>query len=639
MVAVNAESRTSASLFVRRPRLPRASSVIGDMSTLCSNMQLALFCLQRTFTRNLLGVASGMVLAISPASGQTGSQIQYTYDAAGNLVQVTRVPTTLQPDLAVSNLNVGVIGLNADNSYSIPVTFLVSNLGTVSANPTWYDRGYLSANSVLHDNDQALGGFNTRTTSLGVGGSYSVSKTFTTSTTTPAGNYTLIVKTDGGAGTGLFSPTGANIVGESNEANNTQTASITLPANPRPDLAISNVLVGTISASQAGAYIIPVTYTVTNVGAVNAPAFWHDVAYLSADATLDNADQNLTGYHQHSTALAVGASYTITMTFTTTAATTPGTYTLFVKADGSGAATVGGTNTDNGRLAEANDVNNIQALTLVLPAKPDLAISNVSVGTISASQAGAYNIPVTYTVTNVGGVSAPAFWYDVAYLATDATLDNADQNLTGYHQHSTALASGASYTITMTFTTTAATTPGTYTLFVKADGSGAATVGGTNTDNGRLAEGNAANNIQALTLILPAKPDLAISNVSVGAISAGQAGAYNIPVTYTVTNVGGVSAPAFWYDVAYLSADATLDNADQNLTGYHQHSTGLAVGASYTITMTFTTIAATPPGTYTLFVKADGSGAATVGGTNTDNGRLAEGNEANNVAAINATLP
>ena len=583
-----------------------------------------------------LCVILSYVLAASPLWGQQQSRIQYGYDPAGNLVQVTRSAVTLQPDLTISNLSIGVIAANTNGSFSIPVAFQVNNIGTSAALAPWYDRGYLSANAVLHETDQALGGYNTRTTTLDVGATYLVGTTFTTSTTTVPGNYQLIVRADGGAGAAPFSPTGVNLVPESDETNNTQSVVVNLPANPKPDLSLSNMSVGGISVNQAGAYSFPVTYTVTNVGAVSSAPTWTDLAYLSVDSSLDNGDQNLKGNNTRNTALASGASYTVTTAFSTTATTGPGSYTLFIKTDGHG-TTTGGTNTDNGAIVEVNEANNTQALALTLPTKPDLSVSNVNLGAISVSQAGAYSFPVTYTVTNGGEAAAAPTWTDLAYLSPDATLDNTDQNLKGNNTRNTALAAGASYTATTTFTTTATTAPGNYTLFIKTDGHGT-TTGGTNTDNGALVEGNEANNTQTLALTLPTKPDLSLGNVNIGAIVKNANGSRGIAVTYTVTNLGGATAATVWNDLAYLSNDTVLDNADPNLTGTHTHSTALAAGASYTLTTTFTTSTTVAAGSYTLFIKTDGNG-TTTGGTNTDNGVLAEANEANNVVAIAVVLP
>jgi hypothetical protein len=613
--------------FRRRGALPRPAD------------RLALSFKRRLLGRAALCAIAGCIPATGPAWGQGQSQVQYVHDAAGNLIQVTRTTLTPLPDLTVSNLSVGAISVNGNGSFNIPVAFQVNNIGTKEALATWYDRGYLSANAVLHDTDQPLGGFNTRAARLAVGASYSVSATFTTSTTTNAGNYMLIVKADGGAGAAPYSPTGPNAVAESNEMNNTQAVAIIVPAVTKPDLVMSNTVVGAVAVKQNGSYSVPVTYTVTNTGALPAPASWYDLAYLSSDAVLDNADQNLGGYNLHSTALAPGASYTVTTTFSTTATTAPGDYTLFIKADGRGAVLGVGTNTDNGVVAEVNEANNLQAMALTLPPRPDLAVSNAVVGAIAVRQNGAYSVPVAFTVTNTGGVAALPNWYDLAYLSSDAVLDNADQNLSGYNLHSTALAPGASYTVSTTFSTTTTTAPGDYTLFIKADGRGAVLGVGTNTDTGLVAEGNEANNVQALALTLPGKPDLVVSNIGTGTIIKNANGSRSIPVTYTVTNAGGAAALANWYDLAYLSSDAVLDNADQNLAGYILRSTALAPGASYAITTTFTTNTTTASGNYTLFIKADGRGTVLGVGTNTDSGLVAEGNEANNVASVPVVLP
>ena len=244
---------------------------------------------------------------------------------------------------------------------------------------------------------------------------------------------------------------------------------------------------------------------------------------------------------------------------------------------------------------------------------------------------------MTYTVKNVGTVAAQPGWYDVGYLSTDATLDNSDQSNTYLNTQNSVLAAGASYTVNASFTTSTATAAGSYTFFVKADGHNASYTGGTNTDTGNLSESNEANNTASATVVL-SKPDLTVGPLTVGTIVANQNGSWTIPVTYTVKNVGTITAQPGWYDVGYLSTDATLDNTDQS-NGYLNYQGGpLAAGASYTVNASFTTSTSTAAGTYTFFVKADGHNAAYTGGTNTDTGNLSESNETNNVAAATVVL-
>ncbi|HVN34431.1 MAG TPA: CARDB domain-containing protein [Casimicrobiaceae bacterium] len=403
-----------------------------------------------------------------------------------------------------------------------------------------------------------------------------------------------------------------------------------------PDLVVTSPSLGAVAANQNGSYAIPVAYTVKNIGSAATQSSWYDMAYLSIDGTLDNADQHLAGWPSHTTALAPGSSYTITSTFTTSTSTPAGSYTLFIKADGHGPTFGNGTNTDAGSVSEGNEANNTQTLSVTLDG-PDLVVSSATVGTIVANPSGSFAIPVAYTVTNQGGLAAQPPWSDMAYLSDDGTLDNADQHLVGWPVRNAALAPGASYTVTSTFTTTTSTAAGNYTLFIKADGHGPAYGNGTNTDRGNVVETNDANNARTLAVTL-ARPDLVVTSASLGSIAKNSNGSYRLTVTYTVQNAGNAAAQPSWVDMAYLSVDGALDNADQHLVGWPGRSTVLAPGASYTVTGTFTTTTSTPPGSYTLFIKADGHGPAFGNGTNTDAGSVVESNDANNTWALTVTL-
>src|SRR5258707_531706 len=99
-------------------------------------------------------------------------------------------------------------------------------------------------------------------------------------------------------------------------------------------------------------------------------------------------------------------------------------------------------------------------MAVTLPVKTDLTGTNASKSAIVVTQSGTYSIPVTYTINNVGGAPAQPTWYDQAYLSTDGVLDSSDQNLSNFHFQTTALAAGASYTVTTTFSSTTATAAG-----------------------------------------------------------------------------------------------------------------------------------------------------------------------------------
>jgi hypothetical protein len=142
-------------------------------------------------------------------------------------------------------------------------------------------------------------------------------------------------------------------------------------------------------------------------------------------------------------------------------------------------------------------------------------------------------------------------------------------------------------------------TPGNYTVFAKIDGAGDPL------SAGQLVEPNRSNNMASAAVTL-ARPDLAISNLTVGTIVTNQNDTWTIPVSFTVTNVGSVPALPTWYDRCYLSSDATASNNDSHIN-YFTRSTALAAGESYNASISCTT-AVVPAGNYHIIVKADGDG-------------------------------
>ena len=323
----------------------------------------------------------------------------------------------------------------------------------------------------------------------------------------------------------------------------------------KPDLTVSNVVVGSISVNPDGSYRIPVSYRITNIGDVAAAGAWYAGAYLSADGVLSDNDVDLYGiYDRAGVTLAAGASVDVTTVFVTRRATGSGNYTLFIKADAQGQTTYYGgatsegiscsngacllsnsgngfgTATSAGRLTEENEANNATGVPLTLTSKPDLTVSNVVVGAISVNPDGSYRIPVSYRITNVGSLDATGGWYAGAYLSTDGVLSDNDVDLYGiYDRAGATLAAGASVDVTTVFVTRRATGSGNYTLFIKADAQGQTTYYGGATSEGiscsngacllsnsgggfgaatsagRLAEENESNNASSVTITLPTK--------------------------------------------------------------------------------------------------------------------------------------
>ena len=104
---------------------------------------------------------------------------------------------------------------------------------------------------------------------------------------------------------------------------------------------------------------------------------------------LDNSDQALSGYHTQAAALAAGASYTVNGTFTTTPATAPGTYTLFVKADGLGGSLGGG---DGSASGFGRKVRGLKTTADELPDYVERVLSRFAAGKGPAPLAGGMNM-------------------------------------------------------------------------------------------------------------------------------------------------------------------------------------------------------------------------------------------------------
>lgn len=287
------------------------------------------------------------------------------------------------------------------------------------------------------------------------------------------------------------------------------------------------------------------------------------------------------------------------------------------------------------------------ALTLKIADGPDLTITAFSVGAVSVNSLGAYLLPITYTVKNVGGVTAPAMgWYDKCFLAasTASTLDGTAAFIGELTPGSgfSALAPGATYNGSGTCQTSTDKPPGAYKLFVKTDalanGSPSAS-GSTYSALDSLVESNENNNAASLPINLLPRPDLTVTALNAGAVTVTGPGSYSVPVTYTVTNIGGVAAPAnAWHDKCFIGASTATTPDGSLYAGDFTPLAGfptLAPGASYNGSGTCN-VGGVTAGARKLFVKTD---ARDTGSGYYPDGDLVEGNENNNVMSVTVNLP
>lgn len=347
--------------------------------------------------------------------------------------------TLTTPDLRPTTLTAPAAAATQEE---IDVTWTVANQGAGLASSWWYDRLYLSSDTVWDDQDTQVGwGFGWGGP-VGAGASYTQSQRVRLPGV--AGRYYLILRVD--ADGWLY---------ESNEANNDRAVAITLAA---PDLTPTALTAPSTAATQQE---VEVTWTVANQGGGAAQPYWYDALYLSTDNVPDDHDLQID--YSWNGAVDVGASYTQTRRVQVPAVPA-GSYYVILRVDAWN------------YLYESNEANNTLVIAVTLTA-PDLTPTALTAPGAAAIQ---QQIEVTWTVENRGTGGAQPSWGDGLYLSTDAVWDTQDTALNqycswwwcgGFPQWSEAVAAGASYTQTQRVTLPQVPA-GTYYLILRADADG-----------------------------------------------------------------------------------------------------------------------------------------------------------------------
>jgi subtilase family serine protease len=342
-----------------------------------------------------------------------------------------------------------------------------------------------------------------------------------------------------------------------------------------PDLTVSSL---TVPAQGAAGLVIQVTDTTINSGTGAAPSST-TTFYLSSNSVLETTDP-IVGTRTVPE-LAAGTSSTATTSITLPDPLTPGSYTLFAKADGPGA------------VSETNEFNNARFWFIQIG--PDLVLTGLSAPTSAGAGS---TITISDTTANQG-LGAAAASVTRFYLSADLSLDVNDLLLQS--RNVPALAASTSSSGPTSVTIPANTADGSYYLIAKADAPAA------------VAESNETNNTRTVTLRIG--PDLAVTSATAPTrVAAGS----SIDVTETTQNIGtgnaGASVTGF-----YLSSNALLDAADLPIGS--RAVPALAPSAANVRTTTVT-LPAVAPGTWYLLANAD------------DGRTITETMETNNTRAI-----
>jgi hypothetical protein len=282
-----------------------------------------------------------------------------------------------------------------------------------------------------------------------------------------------------------------------------------------PDLIISGATAPTPSSVGRP---IQISWTVTNIGNLEAFGFWTDEIYLSSDNILSTNDIWIGNFDRgNGGALEPGTSLFRSEIIQLPSIPAAGQYTLFFRAN------------PFVDIEESRTDNNLFSIPITINLDgPDMAIAATSAPVTARF---GDNIILSWTVRNDGTAAASASWYDDVYLSDDEVFDTRDRELTfSFVANTTPVAVGQSYTRTLV-----ATVPrgllrqGAYHLIFRSDAG---------QSQGEISE---ANNIATLPITL-ADPNAVLPLVTLSATpKTGTLEDGANPLTYTFVRTGSLT--------------------------------------------------------------------------------------------------
>ena len=556
-------------------------------------------------------------------------------NANNNEAQTTTSVTGSLPNLQVSKVTAAS---SADSGEATTISYTVVNAGTAAiwqGTQYWEDDIYLSRDATfIASRATELGSVQHANTGLAAGASYTESFTGTLPQGIGGQFYiyvfinqdpepnrsidqqkafpTLLPTSGDNAGYAAFFSTHAY---EDPAGNMGQTA---LPVvYKEADLVVSDFQV---PATMAAGSTVQVTFTVTNAGnRATRQSAWTDKVFLSLDASLDNSDDLLTALqpdgsyvsaeYDRKGVLAAGASYTATVTLTLPFEISGAFFLLADTDSGFGASGfspssisprlqgIGGSAA--GAVSEfQGEGNNVTARPVTVTAynAPDLVVSTVA-APLHVTLGGAFS--VTYTVTDQGGdtPTLQSDWNDLVYLSVDPNLDLQADRYIGSYRHTGGLASGGSYSNTLTFNVPSGLPGNSYYVFVVTDPA-------VTNSTGEVFEKNETNNATASTVPMiidtPPPTDLQVDSITApGNAMAGDP----IHISWVDSDHSTVPVSGTWTDSVYLSTDGVW-SIDDKLLGRVSYSGTLNQGDTAQLSLD-ATLPGVAPGDYRIIVRTN----------------------------------
>lgn len=288
----------------------------------------------------------------------------------------------------------------------LTVSWMVENRGSRETRATaWVDRVYLSPVEALGPDAVAIGS-RLRTTSLGIGESYSVGLV----TSVPlvlAGPFFVLVETDAAAE-----------VAEVFEENNFQRASVPLVVEPA---AAANLVVSSVAAPSpavAGQQLC-VSWTVTNAGGGATSALaWRDGVFLSRDQFLSRERDFFLGQVEREGVLASRENYSVPEACFDLPTGLSGPYFVVVSSDLEGLVF-------EGDLLEDSRAFSLDPIEVSIPPPSDLVVTEVT-GPVGGGGELGEALAVSWSIQNQGGAPVEGRFFTTFFLSSDVEWDLED---------------------------------------------------------------------------------------------------------------------------------------------------------------------------------------------------------------------
>lgn len=405
------------------------------------------------------------------------------------------VPFTVTSDSADLDVTTATAPTSAYAGSTIPVSFTIKNIGSLSPNAnSWVDGIYLTTNGLVADPTTVTLGYAYNVSTLPPGTFY----TNTVNVPLPAndqGQYYVVVVADAGN----------NVSEPGLKGNNTYIISppINITLGPVPDLVVTNLIVPSVAYEGQP---FTATWTVQNIGPVAAKGAWLDAAYLSLDQTVDFGVDTYVGSVPNVTNLAPGASYTNTASFVIPQGYA-GPYYVSITADFGKSLSEREDASNTTFSAEAMEVELLPPVdlitgTIIIPTNADLG----------------QNMTVTYSVFNTGSNAAIGSWEDAIYISPTTNFSINDP-LFATVQHTGTVPPQTGYTNTVT-APVPGVLPGQYYVIVHSD------------ILNSIPETDVSNTIASSPSTVDATIDqLTLGTPVNGALSAGQSAYYSFYAT------------------------------------------------------------------------------------------------------------